>query len=321
MISVSIIIPVKPGGAVKALTMLQGLRYPPENVEVLVAEGCQPSRQRNAAAREAAGEILYFLDDDSLVDPGALQRLDGHYGTASVVAVGGPSLTPSSDSYFQRAIGAVLASPVGGGGVRNRYRQHGECRSTTDDELILCNLSFRKHAYLAAGGLDERLYPNEENELMDRLLADGQTLLHDPALAVYRSQRATLRLFIRQFITYGRGRAEQTRLSRKVKVTSLLPAAFVLYLLGCLAFPVGPLLLPLFFYCSVVLGAAAGIWLTGGCAVLALWSLLLIPLMHVTYGAGLLVGFLRPRYRMTSSRVGAITVRREKSLGQSWGDR
>ena len=69
MTTISIIIPVKPGGTVRALNYLQRLAYPPEKIEVIVAEGTQPSRQRNEAARRSSGEILYFLDDDSTVAP------------------------------------------------------------------------------------------------------------------------------------------------------------------------------------------------------------------------------------------------------------
>ena len=48
------------GGAVRALAGLRNVEYPENLFEVLVAEGTCPSRQRNQAACEALGEILYF---------------------------------------------------------------------------------------------------------------------------------------------------------------------------------------------------------------------------------------------------------------------
>ena len=145
--AVSIIIPVKPGGLVRALDGLRNIEYPEGLFEVLVAEGTCPSRQRNLAAREALGQILYFLDDDSLVSPDFLQKAVHHYEKDNVAVVGGPSLTPEGDSSLRQAFGLALASPFGAGSVCNRYRRHGVCRETGDHELILCNLSISASAF------------------------------------------------------------------------------------------------------------------------------------------------------------------------------
>jgi hypothetical protein len=312
----SIIIPVKPGLVPTALTALRAVDYPADRYEVFVAEGCRPSRQRNRAAAVATGEILYFLDDDSMVPPDCLARLAGHFATPAVAVVGGPSLTPATDTPWQQAFGAALSSLAGGGGVRNRYRQSGGLRATDDSELILCNLSFRRAVYLANGGLDERLYPNEENELMDRLRKAGHVLLHDPQLAVRRSQRPHLRAFIRQLFTYGRGRAEQTILSRRVSLASLVPAAFVVYLLllpwlGLAA--AGPLALYAALVALTALGTLPGAgW--GGAGRL----LLVMPLLHVCYGGGLLAGLCRPRFRGAEPEADDVVVKKVKEMGQSW---
>ena len=158
---VSIIIPVKPGGYVKAIEAVKQLDYPVDKLEVLIAEGNQPSRQRNEAAKKASGEILYFLDDDSLPASLNLKLLVAHYEDEAVAGVGGPSITPETDSFMQRCFGALLCSPFGGGGIRNRYRRTGRIRETSERELILCNLSFRADIFKKMDGLNEELYPNE----------------------------------------------------------------------------------------------------------------------------------------------------------------
>ena len=231
-VKISIIIPVKPGGYVAALEPLQRLAGDSPDYEVLVAEGKRPSRQRNMAAAAARGDILYFLDDDAVVQADALKRVTAAFADPAVAVVGGPSLTPATDTPFQKAIAWALSSAFGGGAIRNRYRRYGQRRDTDDSELILCNLAFRKDVYLANGGLDERLYPNEENELIDRLLASGARLLHDPDMYVTRSQRPTYQAFIRQMLTYGRGRAEQSLLARSLSFKAVIPALFVVYLLS-----------------------------------------------------------------------------------------
>lgn len=310
---VSIIIPRKPGGDVRALAGLKRVNYPSGLFEVLVAYGCLPSAQRNQAAQKAAGEILFFLDDDSQVTAGFLERAVEHYADPKVAAVGGPSLTPATDTPLQRAIGAAFASVVGGGGVRNRYRKAGEPRVTSDSELILCNLSFRREVYLEQGGLDERLYPNEENELMDRLQRAGYHLVHDPELAVERSQRATFPAYLRQMFGYGRGRGEQTVIAGKLKPMSFAPALLFLYLL-LLPFGTLEFAFPFLCYLALMMAASvAGAW-SGRDWRLFPWLVLVYPALHLVYGAGTLVGLLRPRFRRQVCDASGIEVKCVKSF-------
>jgi hypothetical protein len=253
---VSIIIPVKPGGKVKALEALQKLDYPVDAMEIIVAEGRCPSRQRNLAAAAAGGEIICFLDDDSMVGARFLHQVAGHYDDPVTAAVGGPSLTPATDPALQQGFGLALASLFGSGGVRNRYRQSGKVRKAADNELILCNLSMRREVFRAFGGFDERLYPNEENELLERIRKEGLTLLHDPELVAYRSQRRNLRAFIHRFSPWAVGPGKhQAEGERK-----LVPAASI-YLCASLyrqpAYYLPPLL-PRYGFAQCVLRIGTG---------------------------------------------------------------
>ncbi|RNC72800.1 MAG: glycosyltransferase [Desulfuromonadales bacterium] len=317
-VTLTIIIPVKPGGAVRALGRLRDAVYPAAGLEVLVAEGRRPSRQRNRAASLARGDILYFLDDDSLADPGSLQRAVRHFADPSVAAVGGPSLTPDSDSLLQRAIGIALASPFGGGGARNRYRKTGTSRPTSERELILCNLAFRRELFLELGGLDERLYPNEENELMDRVMAQGGRLIHDPDLAVQRSQRPTFRAFVRQFLGYGRGRGEQTRISGFRGWVDFAPSLFLLYLSLLPLAPKAVCFLPLLCYGAAVILSAVAASAAAGLPSAFPLLLVLFPALHLSYGAGLLKGLVVPRYARNRGGGEQVTIRTVKAMGEPW---
>lgn len=297
-----------------ALTGIAKAAYPSELFELLVVYGCQPSVQRNLAAREAKGDILYFLDDDSRVDPGFLMRAAQHYREAQVAAVGGPSLTPTTDSALQRAIGIAFASPVGGGGVRNRYHKSGCARHSSDSELILCNLSFRRDIFLSHEGLDERLYPNEENELMDRLQHEGYLLVHDPELAVHRSQRSSYRAYLKQMFGYGRGRGEQTLISGKLRPVSLAPSLFLIYTLLLPFLGRGLFVVPMLCYLLLVAAATVAGSVSGRDLALFPRLLLVFPTLHLVYGAGVLCGLMKPRYRVGAKTHWDVEVRREKAF-------
>ncbi|MDD2899322.1 MAG: glycosyltransferase family 2 protein [Desulfuromonadaceae bacterium] len=290
MVSFSIIIPVKPGGHVAAINHLAMVMREDHPYEILLAEGSAPSQQRNRAAQAACGDILYFLDDDSLVSPGNIDICSARMNDPNVAAVGGPSITPESDSWLQQLFGAALASVFGTGVVSNRYRAYGETRETTDKELILCNLAIRRSVFIALGGFNERLYPNEENEFLERVISSGYTVLHDPSMFVYRSQRRTLRAFIRQMFAYGRGRGQQTLITSSYSISSFIPLFFVGYLI---LVPLGIkyvlLLAPLVIYLCAALFSSILVLFKSG----RLCSLLLLciyPLMHVVNGVGLLWG-------------------------------
>ncbi len=207
------------------------LDYPRERLQILVARGRQPSVQRNTAIRQARGEWIYFLDDDSMPSPGNAQRSLPHLADAKVVVIGGPNLCPPEAPPLEAAFGAVMANTLAFGPSAARYRATGDVRDSTEKELILCNLFMRRDALIEAGGFDEALYPNEENALMDHLLRQGYRLIYDPELWIYRRPRTTLGSFMRMVFTYGRGRAEQVRLHPTAgSLINCAPALFCVYL-------------------------------------------------------------------------------------------
>ena len=314
----SCIIPVKPGGTIAALEALRIVAGRENPFEVLVAEGRSPSRQRNLAAQQAEGDVLFFLDDDSRIAADCLMKCSAALEDRSVAVVGGPSLTPDSDSGLQRLFGTALTSVFGAGAMRNRYRSRGVPRETTEKELILCNLAFRRDVFIGLGGFDERLYPNEENELLDRVGAAGHKLVQLPNMAVLRSQRPTLPAFMRQMFAYGRGRAQQSRIAGPRTAIGFIPLVFVIYLLLLpallLLVPGYSAWLPLFAYVALDIGFTA----VALCQARRIETLLLValfPLMHCCNGIGLLYGLLGRRPQPAD--VGNVAISRIKSFGQT----
>ena len=162
--TVTILIAARPGQAeIKAVTAGKQLDYPREKMEIIVARGKQPSVQRNAGMRAAAGDLVYFLDDDSAPRPDSLRRGVGAFSDSRVKMIGGPNLCPPDAPFLEQVFALVHASWFAFFSSHARYASVGLPRESSEKELILCNLIARKSAMLELGGFNEALYPNEEN--------------------------------------------------------------------------------------------------------------------------------------------------------------
>jgi cellulose synthase/poly-beta-1,6-N-acetylglucosamine synthase-like glycosyltransferase len=233
---ITLVIPARPGQVkIRAVEAARTLDYPADRLRLIVARGRQPAAQRNAAVKAASGELIYFLDDDAVVQPGNLREIVAHFKQPNVQMVGGPNLCPPGAPFLERVFSVVQGSWLAFGPSRARYDAVGKVRATSEKELILCNLAARRQTLLEAGGFDEALYPNEENALMDAVRERGGVLLYDPGLVVFRRPRATLAAFYRMLLSYGRGRAEQFRLHPTPgSALNFVPPMFCVYLLGLL---------------------------------------------------------------------------------------
>ncbi|HOX58783.1 MAG TPA: glycosyltransferase family 2 protein [Candidatus Paceibacterota bacterium] len=315
--SVTVLIAARPAQPeVKAVAASRALDYPADRLEILVARGKQPSVQRNTALRAAHGELIYFLDDDSVPEPANLRHAVAHFHDPTVQMVGGPNVCPAEAPPLEQVFARVLASWLAFGPSRARYSAVGQVRESSEKELILCNLVARRQAMLELGGFNEALYPNEENALMDLLQKRGGKLIYDPQLLVRRRPRSSLRSFSRMLMTYGRGRAEQFRVHPTFgSALNFVPPLFCLYLL---ALPLLLALTPVNWVCFVPLAVYALAVLAQGMALAAggqVWQSLaavpLIVLTHILYGLGFWRGLftpLKPPEQRPSIEVALETV-------------
>jgi succinoglycan biosynthesis protein ExoA len=320
----SVIIPVRHGNvAQEVLRSLNNIDYPRDRIEVLIVEGTQPSKQRNEAVRHAQGDIVYFLDDDSVIYPNLFRDVLKWFCDDRIVAVGGPAVTRKTDSFLQKCFGYALGAYFGSLGMSYKFKAYGWVKEATERDLILANLAMRRNVFLAAGGLNEELYPNEENELLNRLKCQGYRFIYNAEAVVYRSQRESLAKFMRQLFHYGRGRMEHFFVNPSFFAPIFMaPLIFVVYLCSLPLSPGCWYFIPLGLYASLSLSQSALIALEQREWRCLLVVPLLFPLMHISYGCGLAWSILRRvlHRSLVASRGEVLRVYRialsEAGLGQ-----
>jgi len=196
--------------------VLACLRHAPEpegGLQIIVAVGVHPARQRNLAVTRALGDVVVFLDNDCSLDANFWPQLAADFQRPGVEIIGGPALLRPGAGDWEQIFHALLTHPLVVGGVVARYTAWGSFRAARQTDLILCNLAVRRATFARIGPLSNDLYPNEENEWLDRAHAAGFGAYYDPALRVFRPQRRTLREMIHSLLRYGIGRTRQFRVS------------------------------------------------------------------------------------------------------------
>jgi GT2 family glycosyltransferase len=196
-----------------ALVNLRETPPPKGGIQILVAEGRHPARQRNAVVGRARGDILVFLDNDCSISSGYWKELETALARPEVEIVGGPALLRPQAGAWEEIFHALLTHMLIVGTVSARYMPRGEFRKATQTDLILCNLAVRRSIFEKIGPLSTDLYPNEENEWLDRAHVAGVGAYYDPGLRVYRPQRATPGQMGLTLLRYGMGRTRQFRVS------------------------------------------------------------------------------------------------------------
>lgn len=305
--TITIVIPVKPGLKPEVLNAVKELDYPRELMEVYLVYGKNPSYQRNSVVKMAKGEVIYFLDNDSLPKKDTLKRLVKHLENPDVAIAGGPSIAPKKIDLFPFIFGKTLESVFCSGSSANRYKRSGKIRFSSEKEVILCNMVMKRQVFQKFGGLNEKLYPNEENELMEKVKHSGYKIVYDPDAYIERMPRKTLKTFIKQIFNYGRGRGEQTFFYPKsFSFINFIPFFFLIYLITAFI-KRDVFLLPLFIY-FVILIIDAAVKVIREKELRLIFLPITSFLLHIVYGIGTFYGLIKAPFK--KAYKGKINIER-----------
>ncbi|MDB5689572.1 MAG: glycosyl transferase family 2 [Sphingomonas bacterium] len=200
-------------------------------------------------------------------------------GAASVVV----PMVSRGRRGFQIAAAAAQNSKLGTGG--SLHRHVGVGRFVDHGHHALMSIA----AFVQAGGYDESMATNEDAELDHRIGQAGGRIWLEPSLALTYYPRATPLALWRQYLRYGRGRAQTVRRhAMRLKVRQLIPLGIPAAAAAALLAPLWwPLALPLVVWAVVCLvaGLAIGARARSSAAML---SGVAAMIMHLGWGCGFL---------------------------------
>jgi succinoglycan biosynthesis protein ExoA len=323
---VSVIMPVRDEAAFIARSLGAALAqdYPPERVEIIVADGMSTDGTReivrsfagrharlrlvdnagriaptglNAALRLARGEIVVRVDGHCEIAPDYVRRCVECLEREKVEGVGGPIETVG-ETTTARAIAAAMSSSFGVGGSA--------FRTVRDRRMFVDSIAFPAYARRAverAGLFDEELIRNQDDEYNYRLRSLGGRLLLAPEIRSRYYSRGTLASLRRQYFQYGYWKVRvMQKHPRQMSARQFAPPLFVaaLLLLGALSpfFAAGRLALAA-VACAYAAANLCASFLTarkGGRRLLPILPAAFATL-HLAYGFGFLAGLIKFRNR------------------------
>jgi len=297
------------------IASVQAQDYPRDLIEILIADGRSTDQTREILARlatddprirvidnparlqaaglgllvkQAAGDIFVRMDVHCEYAPDYVRRCVETLERTGADNVGGAQ-RPKAKTFFQRALCAALASPVGVGGAKYRSA---DAEGFVDTVFLG---AFRRRVFESVGLWDPGAITNEDAELNQRILDSGGQIYLSRDIVVHYFPRDSFQALAKQYYKYGRGRARTLlKLGSFPNLRPVVPFAMVAGASALIAIPPLWPLAPLAF-ASYALATGAEAVRVGGkvgpAAIPMVWAI--FPVLHASHGIGFAAGLLQ----------------------------
>ena len=310
---VSVVFPIRneAGHIAASLDAVLAQDYPPDRMEVIVADGMSGDGTReivlrygardprvrlidnpgrivptglNAALRAAQGAVIVRVDGHTLIERSYVSEAVAALGRTGADVVGG-NMSAAGRTAFGRAVALATSTPAGVGGSAFHYKE-----AEGPAESVYMGV-FRRDVFERFGLFDAGLVRNQDDEFNYRVRERGGRICLVPSLrSTYAPRESPSKLF-RQYFQYGLYKVRVALLHpRMMRSRHVVPAAFVLALASLAAAS---------WFSSVALVVLGALLAAHALAALlfsarsaardpAAW--LLVPattlILHVAYGSG-----------------------------------
>jgi GT2 family glycosyltransferase len=168
-----------------------------EGVRVIETEQRGLAAARNTGMDAATGEIIAYIDDDAVPDPGWLAQLASTFKAAGLAAAGGPNVLPPESSWIAECVANAPGGPT-----------HVLVSDREAEHIPGCNMAIRKDALERIGGFDPQFRAaGDDVDVCWRLLDSGEKIGFSPGAVVLHHRRRSVRAYLRQQRGYGKAEA------------------------------------------------------------------------------------------------------------------
>jgi GT2 family glycosyltransferase len=269
---------------------------------------------RNIGINNSNGKYIAFVDGDAIPACNWLKQIKKgfeKFEKKDVAGVGGPDLLPEDSSDKEKNIGRVMTSPIVRGGKLNPSTQHSLMKEEKYVEHIpTCNLCLKREIFDKVGMFDESFVKGQDLELNYRITNAGYKLLYSPKIKVVHHRKDHIRDFAKQIYKWAKAKVAIIKKHGFRGLTShvyLWPAYFLIgfflsfiffFLLNIMKIFALLFLIAMIFYAFVIIFESGQLSRKYKDNKLFLYSVFLIPIVHLSYFYGVLSALLRVRKKI-----------------------
>ncbi|MCP4229491.1 MAG: glycosyltransferase [bacterium] len=246
----------------------------------------------NVGLERATGDIIFRVDGHTEVPPDFISKsVELLSENPDVDCVGGYG-EHVGKGPIGKAIAAAMTSVFG---VGNAYFRVSRKKRLVD---TLAFGAYRREVFDRIGNFDERLIRNQDDEFNARLRRSGGKILMSPEITYRYFPRGKLGALFTQYYQYGlwKARVASQMFKGYLLPRHLIPPLFLIYIfLAMVAVPILAVLgLP---WWIPLIPVAVYVLLSLFYSIRADWRLsplvaLVFPVLHLSYGLGMILGFL-----------------------------
>ena len=234
---VSVVIPVKNEAGIlkRCLGSLKRMDYPPERLEIIVADGMSGDDSkavalscgarvvtnerelvvsgRNRGFESAKGDLVAFTDADCVFDAKWIGNSLKYFDDENVGGVGGLTLPPEDSSSFEKAIDCIFSMAEFFHSTAHRKKTEGVKEA---EDIPGCNAIYRREALDKAMPVKEGLLTAEDVWMNFCIRQAGYKLVFAPDVILWHYRRNSPGKFLRQIYRFAIGRAQIGRENRRL---------------------------------------------------------------------------------------------------------